>query len=242
MKYAVIADIHANLEAWQAVKSQLAEEAVDKIVCLGDIIGYGANPRECLDDASSVCDYIIAGNHDWAVCGLFDVNYFNLYAREAVAWTDKIIDESHREYLKKLPVTIDIDNFTCVHGSLYHPEEFNYILNLDAAAMTFANLKKDICFIGHSHAPAIIVADDSSDIDYIDSEVVEIIEGKKYIINAGSVGQPRDGNPKACYCIYDTETHLVEIKRVSYEIHLAQKKIIEAGLPQFLATRLAGGR
>lgn len=242
MKYAIIADIHANLEAWLAVKAELTKENPDKIICLGDIIGYGANPNECLNDAKTYCDYIIAGNHDWAVCGMFDINYFNLYAREAVKWTDGVVDEKHKDYLKRLPVTLDIDNFTCVHGSLYHPEEFNYILNLDAAAMTFANLKKDICFIGHSHSPAIIIYNENGNIDYIDSEVIKISEGKKYIINAGSVGQPRDGNPDACYCIYDTDERIIEIKRVPYEVHLAQKKIIEAGLPQFLATRLAGGR
>ncbi len=242
MKYAIIADIHANLEAWLAVKNELAKETSQKIICLGDIVGYGANPKECLREAQEACDYIIAGNHDWAVCGLFDLNYFNLYAREAVKWTAKIIDERHKAYLKRLPITLDMDNFTCVHGSLYHPEEFNYILSLDAAAMTFANLKKDICFIGHSHAPAIIIYDKNGDIDYIDSEAIEVTEGKKYIINVGSIGQPRDGNPDSCYCVYDTNKKSIKIKRVPYEVHLAQKKIIDAGLPHFLAARLAGGR
>jgi predicted phosphodiesterase len=242
MKYAIIADIHANLEAWLAVKAELEKEKPDQIICLGDIVGYGADPRQCLKEAEAVCGKIIAGNHDWAVCGKFDVNYFNSYAREAVKWTEDVIDENHKNYLAKLPIMLDIADFTCVHGSLYHPEEFNYILNLDAAAMTFANLKKHICFIGHSHSPAIIVNNTKDDIDYVDSEVIEILDENKYIINVGSIGQPRDGNPKSSYCIYDTQQRMIEIKRVAYEVHLAQKKIIEAGLPHFLATRLAGGR
>ncbi|MCK5305625.1 MAG: metallophosphoesterase family protein [Candidatus Omnitrophica bacterium] len=242
MKYAIIADIHANLEAFLAVEEDLKKETVDKYICLGDIVGYGANPIECMDAAGAMFDVIIAGNHDYAVCGLFDLSLFNPYARKSVEWTIAVVGEKEKNLLKTLTLTKELENFTIVHGSLYHPDEFNYILNLKEAAKTFDKLRQKICFIGHSHSPAIIIKDYENKIDYHKITETTILKDSQYIINVGSVGQPRDGDPRACYCVYDSVEKTVKIKRVEYAVSRAQEKIIKAGLPQFLATRLGGGR
>lgn len=242
MRYGILADIHSNLEAFIEVKKQRETENIDKFICLGDIVGYGANPKECIIQSKEMFDVIIAGNHDWAAAGTFDLLCFNQYAREAVKWTKEIIDEAEANFLKSLPLIKEVDDFILVHGSLYHPDDFNYILNLPEALKAFNNMQQHICFIGHSHAPAIFVKGENLSIDYLDVSKIKMAPEKKYIINVGSVGQPRDGNPKACFCIYDTDTKIAEIKRVSYPVEKTQNKIINAGLPYFLATRLAGGR
>jgi len=242
MRYAIVADIHGNLEAFIEVKKQLKKENIDKYICLGDIVGYGANPKECIELSKRLFDIIIAGNHDWASCGLFDVKYFNPYAREAVLWTQNVINEEEKNFLRSLPLTCQVDNFEIVHGSLHHPDEFNYILSVSEALKTFKLMKTQICFIGHSHAPVILSKDDKNEIKCINENEVKLENNLSYIINVGSVGQPRDGNPKSSYCIYDTDKKMIKIKRIAYPVAVAGDKIIKAGLPPFLAVRLSAGR
>jgi predicted phosphodiesterase len=243
MRYAILADIHANLEAFIEVKKKLKEENIDKYICLGDIVGYGANPKECLSISRKLFDFIVAGNHDQAVAGIFDTSYFNPYAREAVNWTIDVLNQEEKNFLKSLPLTLDIDdNFQIVHASLYRPDEFHYILNLKLAEQNFKLMKKDLCFVGHSHGPVIFAKDEEASIDYSLFKHMHLKNNYSYIVNAGSVGQPRDNNPKACYCIYDNSNNKIEIKRVAYPVKKAQDKIIKAGLPHFLALRLSAGR
>ncbi len=242
MRYAIVADIHGNLEAFIEVKKQLKKQNIDKYICLGDIVGYGANPKECLELSKRLFDVIIAGNHDWACCGLFDVKYFNPYAREAVLWTQNVINEEEKNFLRSLPLTRQVDDFEIVHGSLYHPDEFNYILSISDALKTFKLMKTQICFIGHSHAPAVFSRDEKNRIEYIDRNEVRLENNLSYIINVGSVGQPRDGNPKSSYCIYDRDKKVIKIERIAYPVAITRDKIIKAGLPPFLAIRLGSGR
>ncbi len=242
MRYAIVADIHGNLEAFIEVKKQFKKENIDKYICLGDIVGYGANPKECIELSKKLFDVIIAGNHDWAAAGIFALSHFNLYARKAVEWTEHIISKENKQFLKSLPLYIEMEGFEIVHGSLYHPDEFNYIFNETDAQKTFNLMKSQICFIGHSHAPIILIKDKDDKINYSTTNEMQLSGDNKYIINVGSVGQPRDGNPKASFCIFDTEKRQIQIRRISYPVAIAQEKIINTGLPHFLAIRLAGGR
>jgi len=240
LRYGVFADVHSNLEAWDVVARALSEEKIDKYVCVGDIVGYGADPGECIDRVRSLDPIVVGGNHDWAAVGKTDTSYFNPYAREAVLWTQEKLEQEKKDYLSSLELLKEIEDFTVVHGTLDEPQEFKYIQDLYSARSSFELLEKSILFVGHSHVPFILAKDE--EIEYISSREAKLSSGKKYLVNVGSVGQPRDGNPRACYVIYDTEARMIEIKRLEYDIKGAQAKITEAGLPRRLAERLAFGR
>ncbi|UCB56612.1 MAG: metallophosphoesterase family protein [Candidatus Omnitrophota bacterium] len=241
MRWAILSDIHGNLEALEAVKAALFKERIDKYLCLGDIVGYGANPRECIAEVRNLGAPTVAGNHDWAAVGLFDITYFNPTAGMAVLWTVQNISEHDKAYLKNLELTYQEDDLTLVHGSLNNPEKFEYILDIPSAKKTFELTQTKLCFIGHSHSPAIFIREGDN---YSSTARLKLkLDPKQsYIVNAGSIGQPRDGNPRACFVIYDNETNELEIKRVAYDVGSAQAKIIKAGLPHILAERLATGR
>lgn len=243
MRYALFADIHSNLEAFLAVREEFEKEKIDEYVCLGDIVGYAANPNECIKLVKQLNPVtIIAGNHDWASVGKADINYFNPIAKEAILWTQKELTEENKDFLQNLPLTKEFDDFLIVHGSLYSPQEWHYIFTLQDARRNFDEQKKRICFIAHSHQPFIISQDREGKCAGVKGMRVSLRDDYRYLINIGSVGQPRDGNPDACYCLYDTTKKGIEIKRTSYEIKKAQDKIISAGLPQRLAFRLSLGR
>jgi len=241
MRYGIFSDIHGNLEAMEAVFSAYKNTAIDQFICLGDIVGYGANPAECIDKLQKIDCKNIAGNHDWGVVGMFDTAFFNIYARQAIHWTQLKLDKADKEFLKNLPLTYMDRHLICVHGTLDEPRMFNYLLSLEAAALTFLHLDKNICFIGHTHIPIFFVKEKNR-ILVNHQHQIRIKPECQYICNVGSIGQPRDGNPQATYCIYDTEKNLVEIKRISYNITRAQNRIRRAKLPEFLATRLSQGR
>jgi diadenosine tetraphosphatase ApaH/serine/threonine PP2A family protein phosphatase len=240
MRYAVFADIHSNLEAWGTVLEALKKENVDKFVCVGDIVGYGADPRECIDLLGPLDVITVAGNHDWASIGKLDITYFNIYARQAVLWTMKNLRITDKDYLGSLELVQSEDNFTLVHGSLDRPEEFRYILHIESAKPSFRLLEKTVLFIAHSHVPFVLSIKGEKE-KYLAPGLLNLLKEERYIINVGSVGQPRDGDPRACYVIYDTERDIVEFKRIEYDIITAQRKIVEAGLPGVLAERLAVG-
>ena len=243
MCYALFADIHSNLEAFQAVREEFKKEKIDEYVCLGDIVGYSANPNECLNLTRELNPLtIIAGNHDWASVGKTGIDYFHSLAKEAILWTQKELTEENKNFLQNLPLTKEFDDFIIVHGSLYAPQEWHYIFTLQDAKRNFDYQKKRICFIAHSHQPFIISQDKNGNCEGIKGTKVSLKDNYKYLINIGSVGQPRDGNPKASYCLYDRDKNEIEIKRISYEIKKVQDKIIAAGLPQRLAFRLSLGR
>jgi len=244
MKYGLVSDIHANLEAFEAVLGALEQERVDRYVFVGDIVGYGAEPKRCLGilknlvkDPGCVC---VAGNHDSSVCGLSGSEYYNMYARQSIYWTQRQLDDDDMKFLKQLKLVEQEDHFTVVHANLMDPGSWGYVLDIDDAFPNFKLLDDPVCFIGHSHKPVVFTASEMVDRGMADKITIE--KGKKYIINIGSVGQPRDGNPKACFGVYDQDAATIEIRRVAYDVATAQKKILDAGLPRFLAERLSLGK
>lgn len=240
MRYAVISDIHANLEAFEAVLGAIRKENIDKYLFLGDVIGYGADPSACIKLLKSLnAEALIAGNHEWGALGKFDVSYFNDAARAAIEWTAKKLNASELDYLKGFKLTHQAARFSLVHGSLYSPEEFNYILNDHDAYQNMRLMKTPVCFVGHSHVAGTFYSE--ARVQYT-TEDVRFEDGKKYVVNAGSIGQPRDSDPKASYVIYDEAEGTAQIRRTPYDIHKAQEKILKAGLPPILAYRLSQGR
>lgn len=223
------------LEAYQ-------KERIDKYLCIGDVVGYGADPQACIEKVNSLGDMItLAGNHDWAAVDLFSTDDFNPVAQEAVFWTREHLEERGKIFLQSLKLIYDIENFVLVHSSLENPQDFNYLVNIYDCAATFRLLQSSICFIGHTHVPVVFIQDKQGNFRYQDVTAIKIEPENKYIINVGSIGQPRDSIPHSAYCIFDTESQEVQIKRVKYDVFKARRKIIEAGLPQFLADRLLTG-
>ena len=242
MRYAIYSDIHGNLEAFQAVLSILDEERIDQHICLGDIVGYGANPRECLQLVVESKAIVVGGNHDYAVAGNLTPEFFNQYAREAVIWSQKQLSESEKKYLASLDLVQQLnDEITIVHSTLHFPEMFNYIQTSHDAHITLQLMETPICFIGHSHVPISFFLK-SRKIAFSMDEEIPIDKRQKTLINVGSVGQPRDDNPLACFAIYDDEIEKVWIYRVEYDIDMAVEKIERAGLPSILGERLKLGR
>jgi predicted phosphodiesterase len=241
MRWGIFCDVHANYEALEAVLAAFKRERVDRYLFLGDIVGYGAEPAQCIAEIRRLNPVSIAGNHDRVSCDLFDVNYFNPHAKAAVLWTRQHLSVADKDFLKSLELIHKEDDFILVHGSLQDPQSFDYIVDISSAVETFNLLDKRFCFTGHSHIAGIYIKEGER-YTYTTETNVGIKDTQSYIVNAGSVGQPRDGNPKASYVVYDSETRQVQIERVAYDIQGAQDKIIKAGLPRILAERLTLGR
>ena len=265
MRYGIFSDVHSNLEALRAVIDAYQREHIDRYLCIGDIVGYAANPLECIQLIKGLNAGIVAGNHDWGSGGKFDLEYFNPSAKEALVWTSGILSGSDKDFLCGLPLTHEEENFVLAHGSLDRPQEFRYLNNHEAAFADFAVLKKQICFIGHTHRPGVFVELEDNLFygvgkykTFLTTEnrlkviaqrfsckasgILQLEGRKRYIVNVGSVGQPRDRDPRAAYVIYDTDQKAVELKRITYDISAVQEKILNAGLPDFFASRLAEGK
>ena len=242
MRYGIFSDVHSNLEALDAVINAYKKEAIDKYLCVGDLVGYATNPKACIEKVKALAAVIVAGNHDWACVDLFSVDYFNPYAKDAIFWTRRNLDDIDKSLLESLKLIYKNENFTLVHGTLDNPRDFNYMTDGYIAEQTFRLLETNICFVGHTHVVGTFINDKLGQLHYRQDDSIDISPGNKYIINVGSVGQPRDGNPKASYCTYDTDKKEVQIKRIDYDIQTARKKIIAVGLPKFLGDRLLSGR
>jgi putative phosphoesterase len=244
VKYLIFSDVHGNLEALNVVLEQIDVCKPDKVICLGDVVGYGPNPNECIQQVHQVAHITIMGNHDHAVLGLTDISYFNQYAKLAVLWTRQVLTEENYKILQKYPFRVSEGDILFVHSTPLHPERWDYIFNPLEGQYYLQHLEEQVCFIGHSHQPLFFEKDQDDQIifDRKFAFTLPIREGCKYIINVGSVGQPRDGNPDVSYVIYDTDAKTVEVKRLPYDISLSQKKMEDIGLPAFLIDRLAYGR
>ncbi|HBR15370.1 MAG TPA: metallophosphoesterase [Candidatus Omnitrophica bacterium] len=241
MRYAVLSDIHGNLEALQAVIQACRQQRVEAFLCVGDTVGYGANPQECLEILRGLKAISVAGNHDWAVSGKLDFSYFTEDGQAAVLWTRNKIAFEQFNYLNSLELVYKNEDVILAHGSLDQPAQFNYLEDLPQAQEAFPLMDRGICFVGHTHVPRIFIQ--RGEKSYFTQILeMELSADDKYIVNVGSVGQPRDGNSLASYGIYDTGMAMIDIKRVPYDIPTAQRKILEAGLPEHLAERLALGR
>lgn len=240
MRYGIFSDVHSNLEAFEVAINFYKTEKIDRFIFLGDIVGYGANPNECILALKSLNPVVIAGNHDWAVSDKFSIAYFNPYAKEAVLWTAKELKQENIHYLRNLVLTYEEKDFICVHGSLENPQQFNYILNSYDAQFNFSLLKQRLCFIGHSHRAEVYILENNQ-LLRLCQQKIKLNSGAKYIINVGSVGQPRDRDPRLSLCIYDNEAKVVNFVRLEYNIKKAADKILKKGLPPLLAQRLYGG-
>ncbi|MBO4544339.1 MAG: metallophosphoesterase family protein [Verrucomicrobia bacterium] len=239
MKYAIIADIHGNLEALQAVLKDAKEQAVTHYACLGDVVGYGANPKECLDIVREMKIPTIKGNHDEYCSSGKDPEGFNEYAREAILWTRAQMTEDDLKWLKDLKYIRIMANFTLVHSTLDGPNHWGYIFDKLEAAASFPYQQTPLCFFGHTHVPLAFIRDTAVRGGTYSKFKIEA--GRKYLINVGSVGQSRDGVAKATYLTYDINSGQIELRRLDYDMDTAMDKIRKAGLPERLATRLAEG-
>ena len=241
MRYAILGDIHSNLEALEAVLAALETERIDHYVCVGDVVGYGADPKPCLDRIRSLCDVIVAGNHDWAVAGVLSLEFFNEYAKDAIHWTRDQLDEDDIAWLRDLPLQADVDRRTLlVHSTVHDPAAFDYLLTSYDAHLSMRVLKKPLCFVGHSHIPITFM--ERGGLGFTFADTIDLTRVEKVIVNPGSVGQPRDENPDASFAIYDTVKRRVTLHRVGYDIASASEKILAAGLPEPLAARLHVGK
>jgi predicted phosphodiesterase len=241
MRYGIFSDVHGNLEAFEVAIDFYKKQAIDKFIYLGDIVGYGANPNECIARLMRLGPVCVVGNHDWAAIGKFSITYFNRAAQEAIIWTKKHLSEDSIKYLGNFTLIYEEDDFIGVHGSLDQPQRFRYIFDISDAQLSFTYLQKKICFIGHSHRrEAYCLKDDL--VSQVKDSQIKLDKSSKYIINVGSIGQPRDADPRLSLCTYDSESNVVKFFRLEYNIKKAADKIIEKGLPSVLAQRLYVGR
>ncbi len=240
MRYAVIADIHANLDALQVVLEDIKQQKCTHVVCLGDVVGYGADPKACLDIIRGMNIPVVKGNHDEYI-GLDDnPDGFNDAAAEAVTWSRNQLTAEDRQWLRELKYFRLVANFSIVHATLDAPQRWGYVFEKLEAAASFTYQNTQVCFFGHTHVPVAFIRDTGVRGGTYSKFRVE--PGKKYFVNVGSVGQPRDRNPKAAYVVYDLPTQTIELRRLDYDIAAQQRKIRAAGLPERLAERLATGQ
>lgn len=232
MRTAVISDIHGNADALTSVLRRIDTLAPDRIICLGDIVGYGAEPGECVRLLRTNGIASIAGNHDLAVAGTLPYHNFSSSARTAVDWTRDALTDEERTFLASLPMTIAEPTALYVHASPDAPDDFRYLFYDEDAADCYDAFAQPICFVGHTHRQILFGRDGSSH---------PLQRTGKYIMNVGSVGQPRDGDPRACFVLFNEGNFSADVIRVEYDIQSAGRKIIEAGLPVRLAERLSVG-
>ena len=253
-KIAILSDIHANLEAFLAVLDKLEEMEITQAVCLGDIVGYNANPKECLDIVRAI-DFlgIVRGNHDEYVGQDKPLFGFNPNAALAVEWTRQQLTDDDRKWLASLPYEMEIRRvgtgmrpFRIVHGTLDVPQSWGYIFNKFQAISSFENQRPNpICFCGHTHIPIYFILDEKNETTpyaFEEDVPVEIKPNVKYLFNVGSIGQPRDDDSRAAFAIYDTKQNTVQLHRIEYDIETTQQKILDANLPRRLADRLPLGK
>ena len=245
MKYLIISDLHSNLEALSAVMAMVKRKRFDRVLVLGDLVGYGANPNQIIDIIRRLKQaVVIRGNHDKVASGLESGENFNRAAMQSALWTRSKLTSDNRAYLSRLPqgpVMVD-GEIVVSHGTPL--DEDAYIFSDYDAYEVFQAFDFKICFFGHTHLPVIYAVSNQRLYTFRpngDRVRVELVQGYKYMINPGSVGQPRDKNPMASFAIYDSENRSITFKRVEYSIPKTQDKILKAGLPQSLANRLAIG-
>ncbi|MBN1384153.1 MAG: metallophosphoesterase family protein [Elusimicrobia bacterium] len=234
MRYAIFSDIHSNIEALEAVLKELEKENIDKYICCGDIVGYGPDPNECIERVRNI--HTVAGNHDRAAIGQVDISKFNDRAKAAIQWTTSAITGENKNFLASLPKKIVGEDFTIVHGSPRDPIN-EYLLDIFAMSDNMEFFTTKMCFVGHSHHPFIYNQNDGlTKVD--DGQTAEITS--KTIINVGSVGQPRDGDNRACFITL--EDNRIKLFRIKYDIEAVQEKMKKHNLPESLITRLSHGR
>lgn len=240
MRFAIFGDIHANLHALEAVMAHAKAQLCTHYVCMGDVVGYNAFPKECIEIIRKLECPVVKGNHDEQASMLGDQEGFNPLAEEAMNWTRDQLSTDEKEWLRSLRLQRQVRDFTIVHATLDTPHKWGYVFNQLDAAASFSYQHTSVCFIGHTHSPKAYIRDGS--VRTIPLDVLTFQQGKKYLINVGSVGQPRDGDWRSAYCVYDTNAGELQLHRIEYDIASAQQAILDAGLPRKLAERLSVGR
>jgi len=243
MRYALIADIHANVTAFTAVLDDIKRKGgVEEIWCLGDVVGYGPDPHQCIELLRQYNHVCVAGNHDWAAIGKLDTSDFNPDAAVACRWTAQQLTPEDVNYLESLPLVIQKGDFTLVHGSPREPI-WEYLLSTSSAKENFAYFQSPFCLVGHSHVPLVFkYGDDDACLFSSFSPYAGLILGRsRLIVNPGGVGQPRDGDPRASYAIYDSERKMIRLYRIPYDIDATQVRMVRHNLPMRLVVRLSYG-
>jgi predicted phosphodiesterase len=247
VRYLILSDLHANIDALDSVLAAAPTATWDRLIVLGDLVGYGAEPNAVIDRIRALEPLaVIRGNHDKAACGLEDGSSFNNIARLAARWTLEALSKGNREYLRELaagPMTIDAGTEIC-HGAPF--DEDHYIFDAEDARRALDAATRSLCLFGHTHLPVVFRRDPSIFDGFVPDPAgdtpLPLAQGVHYLINVGSVGQPRDGDPRAAFGIYDSEESSLLLRRVMYPVAIAQRRILNAGLPSSLANRLAIGR
>ncbi len=230
MRYAILSDIHANLHAWNAVKADIEAQGANVIVCLGDIIGYGPRPVETLNSVCTASNYVILGNHEAVIDGSFDRSQFNDEAWRMIEWTGHQLNPDTRKYFEQLPLAIEMQAGNCktlfVHGTACVPESFNYILDEEDASNSWNACDASLIFAGHTHEAALFVMDGEKAVKHGVADF-SFEPGRRYIVNVGSVGMPREADFRASYCIFDTASGNIYFRRVSYDFDAFRKDVLD---------------
>ena len=242
MVYIIYSDVHSNLEALQTFLQITNNIAHDWKVCLGDIVGYGPDPNPCIKLVREHTDLVLAGNHDFAVLNKTNLSSFNFPARKACIWTSEQLTEENLEYLDGLPVFREENRVCWAHSSPFEPEGWHYIFSHYDGEVNFDHFNASVCFVGHTHVPLILEKNASGVIVKNTLSTTKLALESRYIVNVGSLGQPRDYNPNPAFGIFDSESMTIEFRRFSYDLVTTQEKIIQNGLPVYLAERLKIGQ
>jgi len=242
MLLALISDVHGNLEALSAVLEDINKQPVDRIYCLGDVVGYGSEPSLCLELVTKNCDIKLMGNHEYAVLGLEMIDSYTYAAQTSAEWTRRQLTDYDFSIIADFEMERTFDDIYFVHASPFKPDQWHYILSPEEAAIAFEHLKASICFHGHSHIPLIFSEVSGNQPRKRIGHSFIPDRDNRYLVNIGSVGQPRDNDPRACYVTFDTDEREISFHRVEYDIKTTQKKMAQAQLPEMLIDRLAVGR
>lgn len=232
MRYGIVSDVHANIQAWQAVLRDMQNEGVDSILCLGDVIGYGPNPAEVLDSCYQHVDYFILGNHDAVVGNRLDSSLFNENAKYLIEWTRDQLNDAAADFFGEMPLRMEGEGFVCAHAELAMPGRFNYIYEAQDAIESFTSNQSPLMFVGHTHFPAKFTYDLGTNLVRKDLCTNSyLLPNERYLINVGSVGDPRDGNTTASYCVYDADTKHLRYRQVEFDVAKFKRNLLKAQLP-----------
>jgi predicted phosphodiesterase len=240
MRIVFISDLHSNIYAVETLDKELKNKSYDYIYCLGDIVGYGANPKEVVDWVIENVDFSLRGNHDTLISNAEPIDMHNPYVLKAAYYNMEVLEDRHKDYLRSLPKDFENDSMVLTHDEPCIPGSMEYITKIKEAYDTFSAFRQSLCFYGHTHLPGIFEKE-NNEVFYKRDNKIFLKEGNKYLINPGSVGQPRDKDPRLSYIIFDSENNVVEFYRAEYDVEKAARDILNAGLPAIFANRLFRG-